>query len=789
VVRVLRRGPVHEREAARLIAAGTLLLVAAAVHDILNNNKVIRSVTFEHFGMFAFIFCQAFVLAVNNARARLHAERLAIELDRKNAALSRLDQMKDEFLANTSHELRTPLSGILGLAEALLHGERLPERARVTLRLIVASGKRLASLVNDILDFAKLRHEGLTLQKRPVDPRMLVELVLALARPLAQGKRLVLQNKLPEQAPYVLADENRLQQILTNLVGNAVKFTSEGTVEVSAEVEGPSLAISVTDTGIGIPPSEHQRIFEAFSQVDGSAVREAGGTGLGLTITKKLVELHGGTIRVRSEPGQGSSFTFTLPLSDVQSPAASTDAVAPVRSALALDKGAGVPPSVPPSQPEVERRSQPGEEQAAVAATGPTRAPFRVLVVDDDAVNRVVLSSQLGGAGYKVCEAGSGRAALEQLAAAPFDAVVLDVMMPRMSGYQVLTELRKRYPASELPVLLLTAKNQEQDIAEGFRRGTNDYLIKPFSRTELLSRIGTHITLAKTNRAYGRFVPHEFIQLLGKQNVVYVDIGDHVHLPRMTILFCDVRGFTALAESLDAGGVFAVLGRLLARVSPILRQHRGFVDKFIGDAVMGLFPDAAQDAAQAAVEIQQAVQRFAATAPGLGGLSVGIGVHTGSTMLGTIGDADRMEATVLSDAVNVAARLEGLTRMFGVGILISEDALSQIREPEALSPRALGWVRVKGKKQSIRVHELLAGDPEAARHEKERSRAEFARALGLFQRGEIAAAKAGFEALLLAAAAAGIEDGPARLYVAQCERWARGGVPADWDGGLDFFVK
>ena len=362
-------------------------------------------------------------------------------------------------------------------------------------------------------------------------------------------------------------------------------------------------------------------------------------------------------------------------------------------------------------------------------------------------------------------------------------------MMPRMSGYQVLTELRKRYPASELPVLLLTAKNQEQDIAEGFRRGTNDYLTKPFSRTELLSRIATHITLAKTNRAYGRFVPHEFIQLLGKQNVVYVDIGDHVHLPRMTILFCDVRGFTALAESLDAGGVFGVLGRLLARVSPILRQHRGFVDKFIGDAVMGLFPDAAEDAALAAVEIQQAVQRFAATAPGLAGLSVGIGVHTGSTMLGTIGDADRMEATVLSDAVNVAARLEGLTRMFGVGILISEDALAQIREPEALSPRALGGVRVKGKKQVIRVHELLAGEPEAVRQHKEGSREAFARALGQFQRGEIAAARAGFEAILAAAVAAGSDDGPARLYVAQCERWARGGLPADWDGGLDFFVK
>ena len=808
MARVLRRGAARDQQTARFIAAGTLLLVLAAVNDILRNKGLLRTVTLESYGMFAFIFCQAFVLAVNNARARLSAERLAAELDQKNAALSRLDQMKDEFLANTSHELRTPLSGMLGLAEGLLAGERLSARAREHLRLIVASGRRLGNLVNDILDFAKLRYDHVKLQSRPVDLRAVVDLVLAMARPLAAGKKLELTSELPAPTPEVLADENRCQQILTNLVGNAVKFTPEGRVTVTAEVRGTRLAVTVSDTGIGIPAAEHARIFDAFSQVDGSAERAAGGTGLGLTITRKLVELHGGEIAVRSVPGQGSHFTFTLPLAApapmsaqgavavadaarrgerdpasgaVPVPIAETDANQSVPLFLEPDGTKLGPPSEPPPA------GPPSGERASVAAQRNDR--FRVLVVDDDPVNRAVLGSQLSGVGYEVREASSGAAALERVEREHFDAIVLDVMMPKMSGYEVLTRLRARHPASELPVLLLTAKNQEQDIAEGFRVGTNDYLTKPFSRTELLSRIQTHITLAKTHLAYGRFVPHEFIQLLGKEHVVYVDIGDHVLLPRMTILFCDVRGFTPLAESLDARGVFALLGGLLQRVSPVLRRHGGFIDKFIGDAVMGLFPTSPADAAAAAVQIQKEVLRYAESAARGAPLTVGIGVHTGATMLGTIGDADRMEATVLSDAVNLAARLEGLTRLFGVGILISEDALAQIAEPAPLAPRALGLVRVKGKKQPIGVHELAAGDPAPLAAHKAATRAAFAAALAQYQRGDLAAAGAGFQAIVEAAARVGIEDGPARLYAEQSARHAPQPLPPGWDGCLEFTVK
>jgi class 3 adenylate cyclase len=171
-----------------------------------------------------------------------------------------------------------------------------------------------------------------------------------------------------------------------------------------------------------------------------------------------------------------------------------------------------------------------------------------------------------------------------------------------------------------------------------------------------------------------------------------VNLGDHVLIPQMTILFCDARGFTSLAEATDAGGAFAMLGELLQKVSPIMRAHNGFVDKFIGDAVMGLFPGSPADAVEAAVKIQLAVQNLAERDDARPALQVGIGVHTGPTMLGTIGVENRMEATVLSDAVNLAARLEALTRRFGVGTLISDEVVKQLPDPAQVAPRRLGRV-------------------------------------------------------------------------------------------------
>ncbi|MEM9987246.1 MAG: ATP-binding protein, partial [Bacteroidota bacterium] len=246
------------------------------------------------------------------------AREVALERERAER-LEQIDGLKDQFLANTSHELRTPLNGIIGLSEGLL--DQIAEdpdgtgvdRAdlQTSLGMVVASGKRLASLVNDLLDFSRIRHADLQLRQRPTDLRTLTEVVLNVSYPLTQGKDLVLVNEVPEDLPAIFADEDRLTQILHNLIGNSIKFTESGAITVSAKVKGGMMAVQVRDTGIGIPPEKLDSIFEAFTQADGSIARQYSGTGLGLSITKYLVEQHGGEIWAQSQIDQGSTFFLT----------------------------------------------------------------------------------------------------------------------------------------------------------------------------------------------------------------------------------------------------------------------------------------------------------------------------------------------------------------------------------------------------------------------------------------------------------------------------------------------
>ncbi|MFZ1678673.1 MAG: ATP-binding protein, partial [Saprospiraceae bacterium] len=251
-------------------------------------------------------------------RSALHKARLQREMA-VSQQLRNVDKLKDQFLANTSHELRTPLNGIVGLSESLLEKINTAEE-KEDLELIISSGRRLSNLVNDILDFSRLREHDLQLNKKPVDIRSIAALCLRMNRHLISDKRIKLINQIPENISYCLADENRLQQILQNLVANAIKFTETGTITIDAHEVGGMIVTSVSDTGIGIEKEKQEIIFSEFEQADGSISREFGGTGLGLSITKYLVELHGGSVGVVSEPGKGSIFSFTIPVATGSAP-------------------------------------------------------------------------------------------------------------------------------------------------------------------------------------------------------------------------------------------------------------------------------------------------------------------------------------------------------------------------------------------------------------------------------------------------------------------------------------
>jgi signal transduction histidine kinase len=407
-------------------------------------------------------------------------QQYAKALEEKNVYLNKLNELKDEFLANTSHELRTPINGIIGIVESMIDGAVGPmsDGQKYNLAIVANSGKRLSHLINDILDFTKLKNNEITLQLKPVDLKIIADTVIVLSKPMIKGKELTLVNEIDESMPRVQADENRMQQILYNLIGNAVKFTEKGRVSVSARVTGDMAAVSVEDTGIGIPEDKFESIFESFEQADGSTAREYGGTGLGLSITKKIVELHGGAISVESRVGQGSRFTFTVPLSQ------------------ASDETVPAPRENPETVINIEDFAVGDAAAEAEPDTPPDGVSYRILVVDDEPVNIQVLTNILSMRHYSVFKAYNGIDALRLFEnGAKFDLVLLDVMMPKLSGYDVCRCLRENHSLFDLPIVMLTAKNQVQDVVLGFQAGANDYIQKPFDKEELLARVNTLLEL------------------------------------------------------------------------------------------------------------------------------------------------------------------------------------------------------------------------------------------------------------------------------------------------------
>lgn len=404
--------------------------------------------------------------------------------------LREVDRLKDEFLANTSHELRTPLNGIIGLAQSLMDGisGTLNESARQDLRLIVTSGRRLAGLVDDILDFSKLKNKGLQLYKRELDLRVLVDVVMALTKPLLNKKPVILRNLVPQQLT-VVADEDRLQQILHNLLGNAAKFTDTGEISVAAEWLDDTLQVVVRDTGIGIPSDQFSNVFESFQQVQGTAERAHGGTGLGLSVTKKLVELHGGSIKVDSELGSGSVFTVLLPR------AAETTGTAPALVDASWMDAAAAAAQMHAGEDDAGAHARDYVVQNKINGKG-----AHILIVDDEPVNLKVLYNMLALHDFRVTQASQGVQALAEIEKGDVDLIILDVMMPRLSGYDICRQIRQHYSAQELPIILLTARTQTQDLLAGFDAGANDYLTKPVAKEELLARVTTHLQHLEIHR-------------------------------------------------------------------------------------------------------------------------------------------------------------------------------------------------------------------------------------------------------------------------------------------------
>ncbi|MCL2927195.1 MAG: response regulator [Trichodesmium sp. MAG_R01] len=589
------------------------------------------------------------------------------------------DRLKTEFFQNISHEFRTPLTLMIGLLEeAVNYQQDLPlESSAIALR----NSRRLLRLVNQLLDLQRLDAGRMQPSFRPCSLVDLCRNIVESFTPYCQKKELNLVTDFSDTCLLVYLDVEKFDKVIYNLLSNAMKFTpAGGSIRISIESSQEYCLLKVEDTGIGIRQEQIPFLFQRFRQAEGSANRSYEGSGLGLALVKELVELHGAQISVESVYGQGTTFKVWmrtgkshLPVAQVLETPAEFDA-----TKLAVELA-----DVEAELQEVEDLQTVDQQESITTVDYDDMAVTTILLVDDNPDLRNYVSRILRKSNFNVVLARDGAEGFEFAETHRPHLIITDLMMPVVSGLDLIKMIREEKQLRGTPIILLTAKADEDTRIEGVERGADAYLSKPFNDRELLAEIRNLLVLKENERhmqelnyyltesVLQRFLPSEMVQRAAAGELV-LDFTPETRL--VTVLFSDIVGFTRMSNILQSSRIAELLNEYLAEMTRAIFANGGTVDKFVGDAVMAIYgsPEklTPQEQARRAVASAQAMLKALDKlnerwqnlqligSNGVPPVRFRCGIHQGNAVVGMFGGPERSDYTAIGPSVNIAARLE-----------------------------------------------------------------------------------------------------------------------------------
>ncbi|MBD2175835.1 response regulator [Pseudanabaena sp. FACHB-1998] len=585
--------------------------------------------------------------------------------------LLELDRQKTEFFQNLSHEFRTPLTLTIGPLEAAIEQSNpLPyEQSVIALR----NCRRLLRLVNQLLDIQRLDAGKMQSCFRPCNLIEFTSQTIDSFRPYCERKNIHLFSEFHNCSKEIYLDLEKFDKVLYNLLSNAMKFTpSNGSITVSIDTDlaQKQCILRVHDTGIGIRQDQIPFLFDRFRQAEGSVNRSYEGSGLGLALVKELVTLHGGDISVDSDYGYGTTFTITIPTGKEHLPA---EQITNLPADLQISR-ASVELADLETDLNFEEDAIASELENEIAVSTPFH---KILIVDDNRDLRGYLRRVLNQSGYIVFSAYNGAHGYEQAQKHRPDLIVTDLMMPQVSGLDLISLIRQNEELAGTPIILLTAKANEETRIEGTEMGADGYLAKPFNDRELLAEVRNLLALKTNERRVAqlnlyltesvlkRFLPPS---LVSKAATGKLSLDLRPEPKMITVLFTDIVGFTSLANTLRSRRVAELLNQYLGAMTEAIFANGGTVDKFMGDGIMALFgaPEdcSPNEQVRRAVQTAKHMQRSLAQlneqwqVQGIPTVRFRCGIHQGTAVVGMFGSAERSDYTAIGPTVNIAARIQ-----------------------------------------------------------------------------------------------------------------------------------